>query len=212
MTRIVGGRAKGHRLRVPPSGTRPTSDRAREGVFSSLESLRGLFTDCAVVDLYAGSGALGLEALSRGAAVVDFVESDRAAAAVIRQNLSVVRSALAAPPRQGASGEDLSLLVGVRSMSVRRWLSSATQRYDVVFCDPPYDAPSAEVRSVISALLAADLLAADALVVVERAARDGDWAWPSGLAGVRDLGYGEARLWIGGAPAPDDPSDSVAAC
>ena len=100
MTRIIAGVAKGRRLRVPSNGTRPTSDRAREALFSSLESLRGPFRGARVLDLYAGSGALGLEARSRGAAVVDLVESDRAAARVIEQNIVAVFG------EDGRDGED----------------------------------------------------------------------------------------------------------
>ncbi len=116
VTRIVGGRARGRRISVPDTGTRPTSDRAREAVFSSLEALRGSFDGTQVLDLYAGSGALGLEALSRGAAQVDLVESDRRATRVIEANRSVV-----------GGGPDPSSLVGgtaqVHPITVERWLA-----------------------------------------------------------------------------------------
>ncbi len=215
----MAGRARGRRLRVPASGTRPTSDRAREAVFSSLESLRGGFTDTVVLDLYAGSGALGLEALSRGASHVDLVESDREAAQVIKANAATVLATDA-----GGSSSWVAHCE-VHAVSVERWLAPARRgndtaavRYDVVFCDPPYATPAEEVIEGLVTLLAGGRLADDALVVVERASRDLEWSWPSGLVAIKDRGYGEAHLWIGGAEvgaapaAGAGPSDSVAPC
>ncbi len=231
MTRIVGGRARGRRLAVPDTGTRPTSDRAREAIFSSLESLRGTFDGAVVLDLYAGSGALGLEALSRGAARVDLVESERNAAGVIEANRKVVEG-----------GHDEGSLTGggarVHAVTVERWLarSQAAPRsgsgpgsgsgfgsgsgsgYDVVFCDPPYAVGSDEVSPVLEALRARHLLAAGAVLVIERARRDPDWMWPEGFVAIRDRVYGEAHLWIGGlvgdCASREDcaSSDSVAPC
>src|SRR5579875_1078113 len=89
MTRIVGGVAKGRHLAVPSKGTRPTSDRAREGLFNTLRSYLDI-DGAAVLDLFAGTGAVGLEALSRGAAGVTFVESDRAVADGLRRNIEAV--------------------------------------------------------------------------------------------------------------------------
>ena len=189
MTRIIGGSARGRRLAVPSTGTRPTSDRAREAVFSRLESLRGAFSGAVVLDLYAGSGALGLEALSRGAAHVDLVESDRRAAQVIEANRSTVAGG------SGAGGR-----AQVHPSTVERWVarSQPGSGYDVVFCDPPYDVGAAEVAAVLETLRQRQMLASDALVVVERGRRDPSWAWPRGYAAVSDRGYGEAHLWIGG--------------
>ncbi len=183
MTRIVGGSAKGRRLTVPGTGTRPTSDRAREAVFSTLESLRGAFADAVVLDLYAGSGALGLEALSRGAARVDLVESDRQAAQVIEANRAVV-----------------SGTAQVHATTVERWIASSQpgSGYDVVFCDPPYAVGAVEVEAVLETLSQRRLLADGALVVVERGRRDPAWTWPPGFVAIRDRVYGEAHLWIGG--------------
>lgn len=214
MTRIVGGAARGFRLRVPESGTRPTSDRAREAVFSSLESLRGPWAGAVVLDLYAGSGALGLEALSRGAAHVDLVESDRAAASVLTMNVAAV---------QGADGVEGT--AQLHASTVQRWLARAAGPhaagrraagpYDVVFCDPPYSTPPDEVAEVLSRLVGAladdtvladhgaladhGTLADDAVLVVERAHRGPSWVWPPGLVALRDRAYGDAHLWIGGA-------------
>jgi 16S rRNA (guanine966-N2)-methyltransferase len=219
VTRIVGGRARGRRLAVPDTGTRPTSDRAREAIFSSLESLRGTFDGAAVLDLYAGSGALGLEALSRGAARVDLVESEAHAAGVIEANRKVVDG-----------GHDEGSLTGggarVHAVTVERWLarSQAAPRsgsgpgsgfgsgYDVVFCDPPYAVGSDEVSPVLEALRARHLLAAGAVLVIERARRDPDWRWPEGFVAFRDRVYGEAHLWIGGLVGDCPSSDTVAPC
>lgn len=181
---MVGGSARGRRLQVPAAGTRPTSDRAREAVFSSLESMRGLsWAQCSVLDLYAGSGALGLEALSRGAARVDLVESDRRAVRVIEANVTVVA------PVAGAAH--------VHATAVERWVHRppAGVRYDVVFCDPPYDTEGEAVRAVLATLRQVGALAPDCLTVVERGQRDA-WTWPEGLEAIRDRRYGEARVWI----------------
>lgn len=184
MTRVVGGSARGRRLRVPADGTRPTSDRAREAVFSSLESLRGLsWADTVVLDLYAGSGALGLEALSRGAARVDLVEADRRAAQVVRANVALVA------PVSGTAHVHLA--------DVERWVRRPPGgvHYDVVFCDPPYSIPGEAVRPVLTALVDGGSLADGCLVVVERPQRDA-WVWSAGFEPVRDRRYGEAHIWV----------------
>ena len=194
MTRIVAGAARGRRLAVPPGrGTRPTSDRAREGLFSALEAALGSLAGTRVLDLYAGSGAVGLEAASRGAAAVTFVESDRRAAEVIRANAAVV-----APDR-----------ARVVAAPVSRWLQGASgPAYDVVFLDPPYDLPDATVMAVLTGLAERSLLGPGAIVVLERPTRGGEPVWPPGFTGERSRRYGEATLWYGrAAGAPAEPSD-----
>ena len=177
MTRIIAGAAGGRRIAVPPAGTRPTSDRVREALFSALVADPGL-DGTAVLDLCAGSGALGLEALSRGAAHALFVESDRRAAGVLRRNVA----ALALP---GAE---------VRAAGAAAVLSSpADQAYDVVLVDPPYVTPDAEVAGWLAAAHAHGWLAVDAVVVVERA-RGGAFPWPPPLEGVRERRYGDTVL------------------
>ncbi len=194
MTRVVAGAARGRRLAVPPGrGTRPTSDRAREGLFSTLEALRGSLAGARFLDLYAGSGAVGLEALSRGAAHVLLVESDGAAARTVRANADAV----------GLPGAE------VRSLKVER-LATAPPRvpaYDVVFLDPPYDMDDEATRVVLAALRERGWLAAGALVTVERASRGPEWAWPAGFAGERSRRYGEATLWYGRAAVPSATDD-----
>ncbi|WP_371403675.1 16S rRNA (guanine(966)-N(2))-methyltransferase RsmD [Kribbella sp. NBC_00662] len=182
MTRIVGGAAGGRRIAVPAgSGTRPTADRVREALFSSLESEFGSFVGLAVLDLYAGSGAIGLEALSRGATTVLLVESDRKAAEVIAANLKVV----------GLPGAKL-----VTRPVEKITAGEVPARFDLVFADPPYKLETTELQDVLTDLAAREWLADDAVVVVERGKRE-PWEWPDGFAALRDRKYGEARLWYG---------------
>jgi 16S rRNA (guanine966-N2)-methyltransferase len=189
MTRIVAGVAGGRRLSVPPGrDTRPTSDRAREGLFATLQSIRGPLDGARVLDLYAGSGAVGLEALSRGASDVLLVESDPRAAHEIRQNIEVVRL-------PGAR-----LLAGRVERVLARGPGTDPPR-DLVFADPPYAVPAEEVERVLAALRGTSKhggwLAPGALVVVERATRSGPFRWPAGYTPERSRGYGEATLWYG---------------
>ncbi|MFC6163014.1 16S rRNA (guanine(966)-N(2))-methyltransferase RsmD [Kribbella jiaozuonensis] len=182
MTRIVGGAAGGRRIAVPAgSGTRPTADRVREALFSSLESEFGSFVGLAVLDLYAGSGAIGLEALSRGATNVMLVESDRRAADVIAANIKVV----------GLPGAKL-----VTRPVEKITAGEVPAEFDLVFADPPYKLETTELQDVLTDLAARGWLADDAVVVVERGKRE-PWEWPEGFAALRDRKYGEARLWYG---------------
>lgn len=190
MTRIIGGSAGGRRIKTPVgAGTRPTSDRVREALFSALEHEIGTLDGCRVLDLYAGSGAVGLEALSRGAVRATLVEADRGVAAVIRGN---------------AAALDLGG-VEVVTAHAEHWAehraghraASPGEAFDVVFVDPPYAVSGSQLRAVLASLLAAGRLTADAIVVVERASRDTAWDWPIGLVGLRAKRYGETMLWYG---------------
>ena len=186
MTRIIAGFAGSLALAVPKSGTRPTSDRVREAIFSALEAADAL-DGARVLDLYAGSGALGLEAASRGAARVQLVERDARAAAVAKGNAARVAAA--------ARGSRPS--VAVAATSVASWLSDAapTADWDVVFIDPPYDVGEASLAGVLDALV--PLLAADATVVVERSTRSAAPAPPTGLVLDRTRNYGETAVhWL----------------
>lgn len=185
MTRIVAGRAGGRRLAVPPSGTRPTSDMAREGVFSTLTSLLGGFEGVAFLDLYAGSGAVGLEAWSRGAARVVLVESAPRALDVLRRNVADVT--------RGADPAAVTVVGGKVESVVRELPPSA---FDVVFADPPYDVATPSLITVVGTLRARGLLAAGAIVVIERASRD-SWQWPDGIEPMRERRYGDATVWYG---------------
>jgi 16S rRNA (guanine966-N2)-methyltransferase len=190
MPRIIGGLARGRRLATPPAGTRPTADRVREALFSSLLAEAGSVDGWSVLDLYAGSGAVGLEALSRGAMHATFVESQRAAADVIRANARAVDLA-------GAS-------VVVRRVSA--FVSGpppSDAPYDLVFADPPYDLSDEELDAVLAALAQPGWLAPGARVVVERATRRGNLQWPPGLRADRSRAYGEGTLWYAEANEPE---------
>ena len=188
MTRVIAGTAGGRTLRVPPgSGTRPTSDRAREGLFASVMSEFGDLGGVHVMDLYAGSGALGLEALSRGAASVLLVESDARAAAVVKANVQ----ALGLPGATVAVDKVERLLARPRERGHQR-----ADGYDLVFADPPYAVTEEAVTKVL-ALLSDGWLAGGALVVVERATRSGPFDWPPGYALGKSRRYGEATFWYG---------------
>ncbi|MEU0572085.1 16S rRNA (guanine(966)-N(2))-methyltransferase RsmD [Nonomuraea sp. NPDC005983] len=183
MTRIIAGSAGGRRLTVPPGrGTRPTSDRAREGIFLTLDSLHGL-DGARVLDLYAGSGAVGLEALSRGAAHALLVESDQRAVRTIRANVDALG------------------LPGARVVAdkVERVLGRPPEGepYDIVFADPPYALADEDVTRVLELLRDNGWLAGEALVAFERETRGKSLVWPEGYFEERVRRYGEASVWYG---------------
>lgn len=188
MTRIIGGAAGGRRLKTPTGdATRPTSDRVREALFSAVEAHLGSLAGLRFLDLYAGSGAVGLEARSRGAGVVTLVEHDRRTAGLIRSNVAAL----------GMSQ------VEVLTSTVARALAQPPRApYDVVYLDPPYPLPTDAVLADLRALVAQQWLAGPALVVVERSSRDPELAWPDGYVAVRTKKYGETTLWYGHAADP----------
>jgi 16S rRNA (guanine966-N2)-methyltransferase len=181
----VAGTLGGRRIAAPAGQhTRPTSDRVREALFSALESLTEL-RGARFADLYAGSGAVGLEALSRGAADVLLVEADAKAGRIIRENLALLR---AAPQAR---------LVAAKVATVLGAGPPDGEPYDVVFADPPYAVPVEELTAMQAALLDGGWLAADAVVVIERATRSAEPAWVQGLTAERSRRYGETTLWYG---------------
>jgi 16S rRNA (guanine966-N2)-methyltransferase len=183
MSRVIAGVAGGRRLVVPPGeATRPTADRAREGLFSSLTSLRGSLEGASFLDLYAGSGAVGLEAASRGATRVLLVERDPKPLRALRANIDTL----------GLDGVEL------RGEPVERVLAaSPAAPFEVVFLDPPYADP---VEGSLERIVAGGWLAAEGIVVVERATRDTPPQWPAGVEPIRSRRYGEATLWYGRRP------------
>ncbi len=185
MTRIIAGEAGGLRLVVPRGrATRPTSDMAREGLLSSVIAKFGTLAGATVLDLYAGSGAVGLEALSRGAADVLLVESDAAAIAAIKRNITVV----GLPGARPAFDRVERLL--------RRGPGKLARR-DFVFADPPYAAGQDEVTRMLALLAGQGWLAPGALVVVERDSRSGPPDWPAEYRQDLSRRYGETTLWYG---------------
>jgi 16S rRNA (guanine966-N2)-methyltransferase len=194
MTRIIAGAASSTTLRVPRTGTRPTSDRVREAMFSSLES-RDLVRGASVADLYAGTGALGLEAASRGAAGVVLVDRAAAAAAVCRDNARTVAG------RVGGG-----VAIDVRAQPALGFLRGTTRSFDLVFVDPPYEVDESEIAEVLAALV--PRLAPDALVVVERSKRSPEPVWPDGLAAHSKRTWGETVAWeaVPAQPEQDQPA------
>ncbi|WP_062378648.1 16S rRNA (guanine(966)-N(2))-methyltransferase RsmD [Demequina pelophila] len=176
MTRIIAGEWGGRRIAVPPRGTRPTTDRVREAVFSRLDHA-DLLRGARVLDLFAGSGALGLEALSRGAASATFVEADARAAGVIRGNVRDL----------GAGGR-----VQVAKERAATFLSRGDQEWDLALADPPYDIPATDLAAVLAAL--APRIVPGGAVVLEWSARAGDAPWPAGLEPVASKAYGETAI------------------
>ena len=182
MTRIIAGAAKGRRLSVPADGTRPTSDRAREALFNSLSTIIDL-PWARVLDLFAGTGAVGLEALSRGAVTAVFIESDRAAGDILRRNIEAVRLPGAQLVRR----------------DVAAYLDSPEpdEPYDLVFADPPYGYANEALAAVLTAVAGPGWLAADGVLVVERSAGAEAPGWPDHIELVKHRRYGAGALWYG---------------
>jgi 16S rRNA (guanine966-N2)-methyltransferase len=187
MTRIVGGTWGGRRLVTPPGGTtRPTAEKVRAALASSLYATGGL-DGARVLDLYAGSGALGLELVSRGASSAVFVEHDRAALTALRANITALGSAA-----------QLTVIPGdVAAFAAR---STGVGPFDVVGADPPYDLTTDALAEVLAGLRSAGLLAAHADLVIERGRKSGPPDWPAPLEGVRAKKYGDTLLCYGRAP------------
>ena len=183
--RIIAGQWRGRPL-VAPAGdeTRPTADRTRETLFSMLTSRLGSFEALRVGDFFAGSGALGLEAASRGASAVTLVEQGQQAAKTCRANAAVV---LARAPRDGA------LAIEVAQRPVDSFLGLSTASWDLVFLDPPYDFGAEALGRTLALLV--PRLAPDAVICLERAARTEDPILPEGLELERRTNYGDTTLW-----------------
>lgn len=190
--RVVAGSAKGHPL-VAPKGerTRPTSDRVKEALFSALQPR---LPGAVVLDLYAGSGALGIEALSRGAEHAVLVERDARARTCIGRNLTTTRLV------------DRATVVAGAAPAVCTTPAVTERTYDLVLMDPPYAIDPDELTATLAAVV--DLLAPDALVVVELASRGAPPAWPPGLGAGRTRRYGDTTLHEGHRVATPDPPPS----
>ncbi|MEY7971525.1 16S rRNA (guanine(966)-N(2))-methyltransferase RsmD [Saccharomonospora xinjiangensis] len=178
MTRIVAGRAGGRVLRVPPKGTRPTTELVREALFNALDAA-GELDGVRVLDLYSGSGALGLEALSRGAREAVFVEADRTAAEILRRNIATV--GLGGVVRQGRAEAVVA--------------EPAGEPFELVLADPPYAVDADTLGVVLGRLVDNGWLAPGALVIVERRTHDGPPVWPDALRVLRTRTYGDNALF-----------------
>jgi len=184
VTRIIAGLAKGRRLGVPKDGTRPTADAVRESIFSSLTARWSDLEDVIVLDLFAGTGAFGLEALSRGAATAVFVESDRQAIRALQANVESV----------GLGGAEV---LGRTVQAVLAEAPPTAAPFDLVFADPPYADAVDVLPAVRTALAVSGWLSEDALVVIEHAARQRlPDAWPAGFEPwpVRTYGHTAVQL------------------
>ena len=182
--RIIGGSAKGKNLYSPSERTRPTSDRAREGLFSSLESEFGSISDLKFLDLFSGSGAVGVEALSRGAAFVQSVEQDRSTAQIAEKNFQLVN---------GVSGT-----FRVDAERAGKYLSNPAEiQFDIIFLDPPYELQNKEIEKLLRAILKNNYLKSDGIIAVERESKSKEFIWPSPLVGTKVRGYGQGSIYYG---------------
>jgi len=179
VTRIIAGFAGSLPLVVPKTGTRPTSDRVREAIFSALEA-RDAVDGSRALDLYAGSGALGLEAVSRGARSVVLVDHGKSAINACRANTAKVLTAGSAA-------------ITVTESKVKDFLWGSTAEWDLVFIDPPYELGEEELVQNLEDLL--PRLSEHAVVVVERSSRESEPAWPVGLERDKRKDYGDTTVW-----------------
>ena len=184
--RIIAGSAKGRKL-ISPEGTsaRPTSDRAREALFSSLESEFGELNGIRFLDLFAGSGAVSAEAMSRGAKFCTVVESDRAALEIARKNIEMVRTTSPASEAIYIEGE------------VETFAKRHSNPFDVIFLDPPYSYPDSDLTDIVASLQGSGFIAPSTLVIVERASRSEEFPWPATMKPVKERRYGNAAIYYG---------------
>jgi 16S rRNA (guanine966-N2)-methyltransferase len=184
--RIIAGLAKGRTIDSVSSSTRPTSDRAREALFSTLASEFGDFDGLNVLDLYAGTGAIALEALSRGASIVHAVEKDDAAAKAITSNHENLKTA------------HCPGIFHLYSMSVHRFLQDkAAHQYHFIYIDPPYEVDDLDVVETLIQLRDGGYLHPQALIAVERNSRVKEISWPEGIEALREKNYGQATIFYG---------------
>jgi 16S rRNA (guanine966-N2)-methyltransferase len=181
--RIIAGVAKGRNLSTVAGATRPTSDRAREALFSTLLSEFGEFENLNFLDLFAGSAAVGLEALSRGASIVHSVEKDDSAIKTIRANQEIVEKAK-------PEGK-----FHLYAMSAQKFLGNPGQQYDIIFIDPPYEFSDQAVHELLDLILKNNFIRSGGVIVVERATKGSQIKWPAPLKELRTKEYGVATLY-----------------
>ena len=184
--RIIAGLGKGRKLHSPPSITRPTSDRAREGLFSSLISSFGTLEGLHFLDLFAGSGAVGVEALSRGAALVEAVENNPISAGICEQNFAL-----------------LTKIEGVGKFKVHvkttfEFLNhTASNPYEIIYIDPPYEVANTEIEKILKKILALNLLSKFGVIAIERDGKAKAFTWPDGLEVQKVRSYGAGSIHYG---------------
>ena len=190
MTRIISGRLRGLSIAVPPAGTRPTTDRVREALFSAIVSRVDL-EGAAVLDLFAGSGALGLEAVSRGADTAWFVEENARAVACLKKNTAGVASLSPSP------SSSTSVTATIRRAALPGAVGGQCPvpgGFDLILADPPYEKSPVLDEPILEALRDGGWLAPDALVVWERSKRDPAVRWPDGYEIDFERTYGETAV------------------
>jgi 16S rRNA (guanine966-N2)-methyltransferase len=184
--RIIAGLGKGRKLISPPSITRPTSDRAREGLFSSLTSNFGTLDGLHFLDLFAGSGAVGVEALSRGAALVEAVENNPISADICEKNFSLLS-------RTEGVGK-----FKVHVKSVFEFLNHYAQNsYEIIYIDPPYEVANSEVEKILKKIIALNLLSKFGVIAIEREGKAKAFTWPDGLKEQKIRSYGAGSIHYG---------------
>ena len=184
--RIIAGVGKGRKLFSPPSITRPTSDRAREGLFSSLTSTFGTLDGLHFLDLFAGSGAVGVEALSRGAGLVESIESNSESAQVCEKNFELLLN----QPNLGK--------FKVHETTTFEYINHlANKQFDIIFLDPPYDVTNIEIEKILKKILSNNLLGKFGVIAIERDAKGAAFTWPNGLQEVKVRSYGQGAIHYG---------------
>jgi len=184
--RIIAGFGKGRKLFSPPSITRPTSDRAREGLFSSLISTFGTLDGLHFLDLFAGSGAVGVEALSRGAGLVESVESNSESAQVCEKNFGLLLN----QPNLGK--------FKVHETSTFEYINHlANKQFEIIFLDPPYEVANIEIEKILRKILSGNLLGKFGVIAIERDAKAAAFTWPDGLQEVKVRSYGQGAIHYG---------------
>ena len=190
--RIIAGLAKGKNLFSPSDKTRPTSDRAREGLFSSLESEFGSMADLDFLDLYSGSGAVGVEALSRGAHKVVSVEQHSATAEVARKNFELVKGC--------------ERIFEVLAQDAEKFVSAPTNNnFDIIFIDPPYEVSNKIIEKILLDIAQNNFLKSHGVIAVERESKSKEFNWPLPLVGVKVRSYGQGSIYYGGYSASVSP-------
>jgi 16S rRNA (guanine966-N2)-methyltransferase len=184
--RIIAGLGKGRKLFSPPSITRPTSDRAREGLFSSLISTFGTLDGLHFLDLFAGSGAVGVEALSRGAGLVESVESNPVSAEVCEKNFELLKN----QPDLGK--------FKVHETTTFEYLNHlANKQFEIIFLDPPYDVTNIEIEKILRKIQSNNLLSKFGVIAIERDAKGAPFTWPEGFEEVKIRSYGQGAIHYG---------------
>ena len=184
--RIIAGSGKGRKLFSPPSITRPTSDRAREGLFSSLISTFGTLDGLHFLDLFAGSGAVGVEALSRGAGLVESIESNSESAQVCEKNFGLLLN----QPNLGK--------FKVHETTTFEYINNlANKQFEIIFLDPPYEVANIEIEKILRKILSGNLLGKFGVIAIERDAKAATFTWPDGLQEVKVRSYGQGAIHYG---------------